>query len=280
MDRLYQDLNAVTSKNSAASVHLGEFPKSNPAMIDSELEAKMQLAQQLSSMVLSLRKKEKIKVRQPLQKLIVPVLNPAFGKRLASVKELVLAEVNVKELEALDGDGGIFEKTIKPNFKVLGPKFGKLMKSISQEVAKMNQHDIAVFERVGEITVNAEGEEIHLTLEDVDIHTQDVPGMLVASEDGVTVALDIDINEDLRLEGIARELVNRIQNLRKDSGLNVTDRIKISFQNQEDLEKAVAIFGDYIKSEVLGDSISFAEQVHGEELVFDEIESVFQIIIA
>ena len=280
MDRLYQDLNAVTGNNNANSVHLGEFPKSNPAMIDSELEAKMQLAQQLSSMVLSLRKKEKIKVRQPLQKLIVPVLNPAFGKRLASVKELVLAEVNVKELEALDGDGGIFVKTIKPNFKVLGPKFGKLMKAISQEVAKMSQHDIAVFERIGEITITAESEEIRLTSEDMEIHTQDVPGMLVASEDGVTVALDIDINEDLRLEGIARELVNRIQNLRKDSGLNVTDRINITLQNHPDLELAVADFGEYIKSEVLGDSISFADSVEGEELSFDEIDSVFQIIKA
>ncbi len=279
MDRLYQDLNAVSGKNTEESVHLSFFPKSNAAIINNELEAKMQLAQKLSSMVLSLRKKEKIKVRQPLQKIIVPVLNDDFGDRLASVKELVLAEVNVKELEALDGSGNVFEKTIKPNFKTLGPKFGKKMKGISDEIAKLSQHDIAVFERIGEITLNVLGEEIAITTEDVDIHTQDVPGMLVASEDGVTVALDITISEELRLEGIARELVNRIQNLRKDSGFNVTDRINITLQNQPDLEKAVATFGEYIKAEVLGEGIVFAEKVEGVELSFDEIESSFSVAV-
>ncbi len=277
MDRLFQDLNAVSGRHAVESVHLADFPKSDNHKIDSELEAKMQLAQQLSSMVLSLRKKEKIKVRQPLHKIIVPVLNNAFGKRLESVRELVLAEVNVKELEALDGDGGIFEKTIKPNFKVLGPKYGKLMKGISQEVAKLTQHDIAAFERIGEITLLVDGEDIRLEMEDVEIQTQDVPGMLVASEDGITVALDITITEDLRLEGIARELVNRIQNLRKDSGFEVTDRIAIVLKNHPDLEAAVDRFGEYIKSEVLGNSIAFAEKVDGEELVFDEVESTLQI---
>ena len=277
MDRLFQDLNAVSGRHAVESVHLADFPKSDNHKIDSELEAKMQLAQQLSSMVLSLRKKEKIKVRQPLHKIIVPVLNNAFGKRLESVRELVLAEVNVKELEALDGDGGIFEKTIKPNFKVLGPKYGKLMKGISQEVAKLTQHDIAAFERIGEITLLVDGEDIRLEMEDVEIQTQDVPGMLVASEDGITVALDITITEDLRLEGIARELVNRIQNLRKDSGFEVTDRIAIVLKNHPDLEAAVDRFGEYIKSEVLGNSIAFTEKVDGEGLVFDEVESTLQI---
>ena len=278
MDRLFQDLNAVSGRHTAESVHLSDFPRSNPALINNELEAKMQLAQQLSSMVLSLRKKEKIKVRQPLHKIIVPVLNPAFGKRLASVRELVLAEVNVKELDALEGDGGIFEKTIKPNFKVLGPKYGKLMKGISQSVAQMSQHDIAAFERIGEITVLVDGDDIRLSLEDVEIHTQDVPGMLVASEDGVTVALDITITEELRLEGIARELVNRIQNLRKDSGFEVTDRISITLQKQPDLEAAVGTYGSYIMSEVLGDNIIFDDVVKGEELIFDGLESAVSII--
>lgn len=277
MDRLYQDLNGVTGKNKAVSVHLGDFPKSNSAMINSELEAKMQLAQQLSSLVLSLRKKEKIKVRQPLQKMIVPVLNPAFNKRLDSVKELVLAEVNVKELDAIDGSAGVFEKTIKPNFKTLGPKYGKLMKAIGQTISGFSQHDIAVFERIGEITINAEGEEIVLTTDDAEIRTKDVPGMLVASEGGLTVALDITITENLRLEGIARELVNRIQNLRKDSGFEVTDRVHITIQNHPELEKAVAAFCDYIQAEVLGDSISFAEKVKGVELNFDEVEGMIQV---
>jgi isoleucyl-tRNA synthetase len=277
MDRLFQDLNAVSGRHAVESVHLADFPKSDNHKIDSELEAKMQLAQQLSSMVLSLRKKEKIKVRQPLHKIIVPVLNNAFGKRLVSVRELVLAEVNVKELEAMDGDGGIFEKTIKPNFKVLGPKYGKLMKGISQEVAKLTQHDIAAFERIGEITLLVDGEDIRLEMEDVEIQTQDVPGMLVASEDGITVALDITITEDLRLEGIARELVNRIQNLRKDSGFEVTDRIAIMLKNHADLEAAVNRFGEYIKSEVLGNSIAFGDLSDGEELVFDEVESRLRV---
>jgi isoleucyl-tRNA synthetase len=273
MDRLYQDLNGVTGRNVAESVHMADFPVANNDAINEDLEAKMQLAQQLSSMVLSLRKKEKIKVRQPLQKIIVPVPTDAFGKRLQSVKDLVLAEVNVKELEAVEGSSSVFEKTIKPNFKVLGPKYGKMMKAISARVNQLTQKDIAAFERIEQITLLIDGEEIPLTLEDVEIHTQDVPGMLVASEGGVTVALDITITEKLRLEGIARELVNRIQNLRKDSGFEVTDRIDIVLQPHPDLELAVRGFGDYIKSEVLGNTITFTEISNGEELVFDEVES-------
>jgi isoleucyl-tRNA synthetase len=203
----------------------------------------------------------------------VPVPTDDFGKRLQSVKDLVLAEVNVKELEAVEGSSSVFEKTIKPNFKVLGPKYGKMMKAISARVNQLTQKDIAAFERIEQITLLIDGEEIPLTLEDVEIHTQDVPGMLVASEGGVTVALDITITEKLRLEGIARELVNRIQNLRKDSGFEVTDRIDIVLQPHPDLELAVSGFGDYIKSEVLGNTITFTEISNGEELVFDEVES-------
>jgi isoleucyl-tRNA synthetase len=274
MERLYRDLNTVTGKHSAESVHLGDFPTSNPAMIDGELEAKMQLAQNLSSLVLSLRKKEKIKVRQPLEQIIVPVLNKTFGDRLESVAGLVLSETNVKRLSSIEGSNlSVFEKTIKPNFKTLGPKYGKLMKAIGQAISGFSQHDIAMFERIGEITIKAEGEEIALTIDDAEIHTKDVPGMLVASEGGLTVALDITISEELKLEGIARELVNRIQNLRKDSGFNVTDRIHITLQNQPDLAQAVQTFGDYIKAEVLGDEILFAENVEGTELSFDELES-------
>ena len=278
MDRLFQDLNAVSGKHEAESVHLGEFPKANSAFIDKELEEKMHLAQQLSSMVLSLRKKEKIKVRQPLHKIIVPVLNKAFGDRLESVRELVLAEVNVKEMEAVDGAGGVFEKTAKPNFKVLGPKHGKLMRSIAQYVSAMDQEAIAAFEADEQMTVTIDNQEITLTTEDIDVHTQDMPGMLVASEHGVTVALDITITEDLKLEGIARELVNRIQNIRKESGFEVTDRINITLQDQPDLHRAADSYGQYVKDEVLADEIAFANDVEGQELNFDGIDSKVAVV--
>ncbi len=277
MDRLFQDLNAVSGKNTATSVHLSDFPKADNTAINTELEEKMHLAQNLSSMVLSLRKKEKIKVRQPLQKIIVPVLNPAFAERLKSVTDLVLAEVNVKELEAVDANNDVFEKNIKPNFKTLGPKYGKLMKGIAGEISKFGQAEIATFERDSTFTITVNGEEVVLSADDAEITTKDVPGMLVATEGGVTVALDITLSESLQQEGVARELVNRIQNLRKDSGFEVTDRINITLQNDEALQAATAAFGDYIKAEVLGDSIAFAENVTGTELVFDGIESVLSV---
>ena len=272
MDRLYRDLNAVTGKDKAESVHLTDYPESQAAYIDKQLESKMEKAQNISSLVLSLRKKEMIKVRQPLQKILIPTLSEAEKAEILAVANLIKHEVNVKEIEFIDDASGILVKQIKPNFRTLGPKFGKQMKDIATVINDFTQQDIQAFERQGTKEITLAGQTLTLDLTDVEITSQDIEGWLVASSStGLVVALDATITDELRAEGIARELVNRIQNIRKDTGLEVTDRICIRLQQQDTLEQAVRANEAYIKAETLANEILFADTLQGEEVAFDDI---------
>ena len=237
-------------------------------------KVKMQKAQTISSLVLSIRQKEKIKVRQPLQKIMIPVLDDEQRKEIEAVAELIKSEVNVKEITLLDDASGILVKQIKPNFKVLGPRFGKDMKLISNAISGLKQEDIQKIEREGEISLDLANKSIILQLEDVEISSQDIEGWLVASSGSLTVALDITINEDLREEGIARELVNRIQNLRKESGFEVTDKIDIKILKDGCVEKAVTNNIKYIKTETLTAELQFEDILENGTLVaFDEVNT-------
>lgn len=274
MDRLYQDLNAATKKESFESVHLSAFPESQPSYINSRLEGQMQKAQIISSLVFSLRKKEKIKVRQPLQRVMIPVLDEDQREEILAVADLIKSEVNVKELELLDDASGILVKQIKPNFRVLGPKFGKDMKLVSQAISSFSQEQINTLEQKGEIEVGINGKMFIFGTQDVEITSQDIEGWLVANSGGITVALDITITQELKEEGIARELVNRIQNLRKDSGFEVTDKINVMLQKDGKVEDAVRRNIDYIKNETLAVNLDFAEEVdNGVEIEFDEVNT-------
>ncbi|WP_139854071.1 isoleucine--tRNA ligase [Aequorivita sinensis] len=279
MDRLYKDLTEGTSKDIKASVHLTDFPKADAAFVDKKLEHKMQKAQTISSLVLSLRQREKIKVRQPLQKIMIPVLDDSDKEEILAVSDLIKSEVNVKEIELIDEGSGILVKQIKPDFKVLGPRFGKDMKAVAAAISKFDQQQIAEIEKEGEITVLINEINTKLALEDVIISSQDIEGWLVANANGITVALDVTITPDLKNEGIARELVNRIQNLRKDSGFEVTDKIKVTLQNNEILETAVTQYMQYIKEETLTEVMQFQPNLQdGTEIAFDEIETLISII--
>lgn len=255
-EQLFRNLNEVSGKNKAESVHLAYFPQVNEHHVDLDLEGRMDIAQKVSSLVLGLRKKEQIKVRQPLQKILVPILDPTFKHRISAVKDLILTEVNVKELLLLEETSGVITKKIKANFKTLGPKYGKQMKEIANEVAKFTQTDIAQLEQKGDYALLVNGSTVALTLADVEITTEDIPGMLVASEGNLTVALDITLNDGLIAEGIAREMVNRIQNLRKNSGLEVTDRIAIQVSADAIITNAIQANVEYIKSETLCNGIT------------------------
>jgi len=257
MDQLFLDLNKVSGKNNSESVHLANFPAVNESWIDKKLEAQMELAQQACSLVLGLRKKQNIRVRQPLQKIMIPVLNKEVAENLKHVQDLILSEVNVKELELLEDGAGMLVKSIKPNFKTIGPKYGKQMKAIAGIVAGFSQDDIAAIEQNNGWSGSIEGTEINLDLADFEINAQDIPGWLVASESGLTVALDITISESLKSEGIAREIVNRVQNLRKDSGLDVTDRITLSIETSDYVQAATLANKEYICAEVLANDIEF-----------------------
>lgn len=258
-DELFSDLNEVTRRHAVNSIHIALFPEVNESYIDLELEAQMDIAQRVSSLVLALRKKEKIRVRQPLQKIMVPSSNAMFTKNIEHVKDLILSEVNVKELELLDASNNILVKSIKPNFKTIGPKYGKQMKAIAAEIQDFDQDRIVAIEQTGEFTVTIGGEVLGLTIEDVEIVAQDIPGWLVASEGGLTVALDSTISAELRQEGIARELVNRVQNLRKDAGFDVTDKIVLTLQSTPEIETAIAENKEYVSNEVLATAIDFSE---------------------
>ncbi|WP_396591373.1 isoleucine--tRNA ligase [Allomuricauda sp. R78024] len=274
MDRLYIDLNATTQKDGFESVHLAEFPVSDERMINKKLERKMQLAQKVSSLVLSIRQKEKIKVRQPLQKIMIPILDDQQKEDIEAVSDLIKSEVNVKEIELLDDASGILVKQIKPNFKVLGPRFGRDMKAIAFAVNLLGQEDIQKIEQEGELMLALENKSIILQLSDVDISSQDIEGWLVASSGSLTVALDVTIDENLRKEGIARELVNRIQNLRKESGFEVTDRIDIKILKDGFVENAVSSNEDYIKTETLTAELNFEEKLdEGIAIAFDEVNT-------
>ena len=278
-DRLYKDLVSVTGKENKESVHLTDFPVANESYIDKSLESKMQKAQTISSLVLSLRKKESIKVRQPLQKIMIPIANDTERAEIEAVANLIKHEVNVKEIELLEDASGILVKQIKPNFKTLGPKFGKDMKAIATAVQAFGQEEIAQFEKAQTYSLQLPDKTVTLSLDDVEISTQDIEGWLVATAGSLLVALDIHITPELRQEGIARELVNRIQNIRKDNDYDITDRIQIRLQAQPALQAAVTANEAYIKNETLTDSISFVESLpEGEEIAFDEVTT--RIVVA
>jgi len=250
-DLLYADLNRATGKETDQSVHLVDFPDYDEKLIDKDLEEKMDIAQRASSMILALRRKEKLKVRQPLAKIMVPVLNPHFREQFEAMKDIILTEVNVKEIEFLTDTEGIIKKKIKPNFKTLGPKYGKLMKQIAGAIVQFDQHKIAELENAGSFEIEAGDQKIAITKDDVEILTEDIPGWTVATEGQLTIALDIDVTEDLKQEGIAREFINKIQNLRKESGFEVTDRIKLTIQKHEGFNDAVIHFKSYICAQTL-----------------------------
>ena len=278
MDKLYRDLTASTGTENFASVHLAEFPKFVENFVNKTLESKMQKAQTISSLVLSLRKKEMIKVRQPLQKVMIPVLDENQRAEILAISDLVKAEVNVKEILLLDDDSGILVKQIKPNFKALGPRFGKDMGLISKEIQAFSADQINELDKQGTLDIVIAGNNVTLSLEDVEITSQDIEGWLVANSNGITVALDITISEELKNEGIARELVNRIQNIRKDSGFEVTDKIKVQIQRSGLLEEAILKNEDYIKSETLTDDLVFVDALeNGTEIEFDDIKTVILI---
>jgi isoleucyl-tRNA synthetase len=260
MDKVYRDLNHVTKLEPCASVHLADFPVSDPAMTDKELEEKMELAQNISSMVLGLRRKVNIKVRQPLRKIMIPVADEGLMNRFEATKHLILNEVNVKELEYLKDTMGILVKKIKPNFKVLGPRYGKMMKEISKAFEQFSQEDISCFESQEWWDLHVNGETLRLNLEDAEITSEDIPGWLVANEGKLTVALDVNISEELRDEGIAREFVNRIQNIRKDSGFEVTDKISVEIQRHEVINHAIEQYKEYIASQTLAVSVNLVEK--------------------
>ncbi|MEL4456603.1 isoleucine--tRNA ligase [Lutimonas vermicola] len=275
MDNLYRDLTKNVIKDKFSSVHLGEFPKADETLIDPSLERKMQKAQSISSLVLSLRKKEMIKVRQPLQKIMIPVIDKQDKLDIEAVSDLIMSEVNVKEVELLHDASDILVKNIKPNFKVLGPKYGKDMRFVSQAISGLSDEEIGVIDREGELPIQVNGKEVTLLLEEVDISTQDIEGWLVANQGNLTVALDVSISKELKNEGIARELVNRIQNLRKESGLEVTDKIILYIKKDGIIDEAVEANEAYIKSETLTKQLILKEEVeNGNNVVFDQVNTV------
>ncbi|MAD97701.1 MAG: isoleucine--tRNA ligase [Flavobacteriaceae bacterium] len=274
MDRLYQDLNAITGKENSESVHLSTFPVFDIASVDKVLERKMENAQTIASLVLSLRAKEKIKVRQPLQKIMIPVDSEEERNEILAVSELIKREVNVKEIELLTDASDILVKQIKPNFKVLGPKFGKEMRSIAAAVQQFTDKEINTVEKEGQISLEINGNLITLERSDVEITSKDIEGWLVANEGTITVALDVTITEELKEEGIARELVNRIQNARKDSGLEVTDKIKLTIGKFGILEDAIEANKEYVMNETLTEELVFVDALNtGTEIEFESIKS-------
>jgi isoleucyl-tRNA synthetase len=278
MDQLYRDLTQATQTEKFTSVHLANFPVSVENFVDKSLESKMLKAQTVSSLVLSLRKKEMIKVRQPLQRVMIPILDDNQRTEIEAVSDLIKAEVNVKEIELLDDASGILVKQIKPNFKTLGPRFGKDMGLISKEIQNFSPEKINELEANGLLSLVISGKSIILTTEDVEISSQDIPGWLVANANGITVALDITLTEELKQEGIARELVNRIQNIRKDSGFEVTDKIKVQMLRNEELELAVKNNESYIMSETLTQDLIFVDKIeNGIEIEFDDIKTMILI---
>jgi len=274
-DKLYKDLLGATELPMEESVHLSEFSVSDERCIDKDLEMRMQMAQNITSMVLSLRKKEKLRVRQPLQKIMIPASDAKMKAQITAIKDLVLSEVNVKELEFMSEDSDILVKEIKANFKALGPKYGKHMKAIAAAISAFNQEDIMKLEKENSYCIDADGTEIEISTDDVFISSQDIPGLLVANNKGMTVALDVSINEELLEEGIARELINRIQNMRKDAGLEVTDRITLSIAHNDKIDSAIASNKTYICGETLADDILIcdAEPKNAVPVEFDEIKT-------
>ena len=279
MDQLFLDLNQTSGKNKAVSVHIAYYPEQDKSAIDTDLEERMGIAQKVSSLVLGLRKKEQIKVRQPLQRIMVPVLDPDFARRIDAVKDIILSEVNIKDIELLEDTTGILVKKIKPNFKTIGPKYGKHMKAIAGMVAQWDASDITCVEQNKGWSGDINGETVQLDLSDFDITTDDIPGWLVTSEGGLTVALDVTLTEELKSEGIARELINRIQNYRKESGLEVMDKIALTFEANEKVKTAILANETYICNEVLASSIAFGSISEDDGLLADLEEGNTMILL-
>ncbi len=265
-DWLYRNLNTATGLEKHDSVHLALFPDSDGALIDKALEQRMSYAQRISSLVLSLRKKESLRVRQPLTKVLIPILDEKFQTQVQQVEDLIIAEVNVKEIEYITDSAGVIKKKIKPNFKTLGKTLGKNMKDASKLIGAFTQDDIAALEKDGSYNLSVNGESYDLSLSDFEISAEEIPGWQVAQDGDITVALDIKLTDDLLAEGMARELVNRIQGIRRDTNLDVTDRINIELQDHKLIRSAVTQYGDYIKAEVLGDELTLTEMSEGTEI--------------
>ncbi|MEG2095972.1 MAG: isoleucine--tRNA ligase [Alistipes sp.] len=277
-DRLFRDLNAVSGRHKDESIHLSTFPKADSKCIDTLLEERMALAQQVSSMVLALRRKVNIKVRQPLSKILIPVLDPTMARHIEAVRDLILNEVNIKELELIEKTTGLITKRIKPNFKTLGPKYGKQMKQIAALTATFTQEQIAAIEAAPETTLDVAGEQLVVTPIDFEITSEDMPGWLVATEGRLTVALDITITDALRAEGVARELINRIQNIRKDSGFEVTDRIRVEIEAKPCVAAAISGYVNMIAAQTLATEIRPSNTPQGAFIVTTEIDEIPLII--
>ena len=270
-EQLFNDLNTVSGKENT-SVHLSFFPEYNESFVNKNLEERMELAQQISSLTLSLRRKSKLKVRQPLQKIMIPVLNDNFKNQIEAVKDIILTETNVKEIEFLKDSSGIIVKKLKPDFRIMGKKYGKHMKAITKMLAEFSQDDINKFETEGSVEINADGEILNITIDEVQILTEDIPGLLAANKGALTVALDTEVTPELKSEGIARELINKIQNIRKESGFEVTDKIEITIEANDMINSAVTKHEDYIKSQVLADKIIMKDSLNHEKDIAEEIE--------
>jgi isoleucyl-tRNA synthetase len=272
-ERLFLDLNSITGRYKEESVHLAMFPGYDEALIDKALEERMDIAQKVSSMILGLRRKVSIKVRQPLAKIMVPVPDRSFRDKFEAVRDLILAEVNVKEVEYIDDTASILVKKIKPNFKTLGPKYGKLMKDISTAVVAMGPQDIMAFENNKSCQLTINGQELTITIDDVEIISEDIPGWQVANEGRLTVALDVTVSDELRFEGIAREFVNRIQNIRKEAGFDVTDKITVKIEDIDFVREAVKRHSAYIGSQTLATAVTLTSTFSGSvrEVEIDEV---------
>ena len=278
-DKLYMDLVTATGRDNVVSVHLAKFPEYKEEMIDKELEVRMQMAQDVTSMVLALRRKVNIKVRQPLQCIMIPVVDEEQRAHIEAVKALIMSEVNVKDIKFVDGAAGVLVKKVKCDFKKMGPKFGKQMKAVAAAVAEMSQEAIAELEKNGSYTLQLNGTDVLVEATDVEIFSEDIPGWLVANEGKLTVALDVTVTEELRREGVARELVNRIQNIRKSSGLEITDKIKITLSKNQQTDDAVNEYKDYICNQVLGTLLTLTDEVeNGTELNFDDFSLYVSVV--
>ncbi len=281
MDKLFLDLNNVTGKEKVESVHLTDFPKANVQFIDKALEERMQMAQQISSMVLSLRKKSNLKVRQPLGKIMIPVLESSdFRNQIKKVEHLILHEVNVKEISFVEDSEGVLVKRIKPDFKILGPKYGKIMKSVAARISDFTQKEISTLEKEESMLLRIEDQDVEIKLSDVEIFADDIPGWVVTNQGALTVALDITVTEELKQEGYARELVNRIQNYRKESQLDVVDTISIDLQSHSELDASFNKFESYIKSETLCTRLNIVSTISADVKTTFEIAENLEIEVA
>ncbi len=271
-DWLFQNLNNVTKRCDATSVHLADYPEVNESRIDFDLEERMRLAQDISSLVLSIRKKVNIKVRQPLQRILVPVMDTHTKDQISNIEDLIKNEVNIKEIEYIIDTEGFIKKKVKPNFKTLGSRMGAKMKSVAAAITQMTQHEISILEQQKNFTLTVDNEPVVIEVTDVDIIAEDIPGWSVANKDNLTVALDINVTPQLQEEGNARELVNRIQKIRKESGFEVTDRILVNIQDYEPLKSAIINYSDYICAEILADDINIVPKLEdGTEIEVNDV---------